>query len=250
MKHMAGRSLSPGLAKGVAVVMSDDVQRTIALPKTGHPDPISSVCVQVECDRMDDALEESKRDLQSLKALACDKPSIASAIELMSAHAAMASDIASLVKKRISSDLVGVEDALDSVICQTFRHMAKIDNDYLREREADIRDIGQRMMRHLKGLTSTSLADLPLNTIIVAREIVPSDAIALANSGVIGIVTELGGPLGHTAIIAQSLGIPAVSGIPNDTQHITSGMSLLIDGEAGTITAEPCEDQLSQFDSR
>jgi phosphotransferase system enzyme I (PtsI) len=199
---------------------------------------------------MDDALERSKRDLEDLKSLTSDKPSFASAIELVSAHAAMAGEIASLVKDRISNDLVGVEVALDSVIFQTVSRLTKIDSDYLRERETDVRDIGQRMMRHLRGLTSTSLADLPQNTIIVARELVPSDAIALANSGIVGIVTQIGGNLGHTAIIARSLGIPAVSGISNVTQRITSGMALLIDGEAGIISAEPSEDQLSSFDER
>ncbi|KLU06722.1 Phosphoenolpyruvate-protein phosphotransferase of PTS system [Rhodopirellula islandica] len=255
MERMEGKSLSSGLAKGVAVVVGYELQRTITLPDLDQPAPdqpesISRARVPVECDRMDDALERSQRDLQELKTIASDNSSVASAIELVSAHAAMAGEIASLVKDRISHDLVGVEEALDSVIVQTVSRLTKIDNDYLRERETDVRDIGQRMMRHLLGLTPTNLAELPSNAIIVARELVPSDAIALANSGLVGIVTQIGGNLGHTAIIARSLGIPAVSGIANVTQRITSGMTLLLDGEAGIITAEPSAEQLSNFDAR
>ncbi|TWT54820.1 Phosphoenolpyruvate-protein phosphotransferase [Rubripirellula amarantea] len=250
MKRMQGISLSTGLAKGVAVVLGYELQRTITLPNPDQSESISRAHVSVECDRMDDALERSKRDLQDLKAVASDNPSIASAIELVSVHAAMAGEIASLVKDRISNDLVGVEEALNSVIVQTANRLTQIDSDYLRERETDVRDIGQRMMRHLLGLTPTNLADLPRDVIIVARELVPSDAIALANSGLIGIVTQIGGNLGHTAIIARSLGIPAVSGISNVTQQIASGMTLLIDGEMGIVVAEPSEDQKSDFDAR
>ncbi|EKK01997.1 phosphoenolpyruvate-protein phosphotransferase [Rhodopirellula baltica SH28] len=250
MKRMEGNSLSIGLAKGVAVVLGYELQRTITLPSDDVSDPISRSNVSGECDRMDVALEKSKQDLQDLKSIATDNTSIASAIDLVSAHASMAGEIASLVKDRISHDLVGVEDALESVICQTVGRLTKIDNDYLRERETDVRDIGQRMKRHLMGMTATRLDELPENAIIVARELAPSDAIALANSGIVGIVTQVGGNLGHTAIIARSMGIPAVSGIANATQRITSGMTLLIDGDAGIVTAEPSEQELSEFDSR
>lgn len=250
MERMEGKTLSNGLAKGVAIVMGYELQRTIALPKPDQPDSILRADVHRECERIDDALERSKQDLSVLNTLANNNPTIASALELVSVHAAMASEIASLVKERISSNLVGVEEALNSVICQSVSRLQKIDSDYLREREVDVRDVGERMMRHLIGVTPTSDIDLPSGSIIVARELVPSDAIALAHSGVVGIVTQFGGKLGHTAIIARSLGIPAISGILNVTQRITSGMTLLIDGELGIVTAEPTKEQLSDFDAR
>ena len=247
---MEGKILSAGLAKGVAVVMGYELQRRIALPQPDEADSILRADVDAECGRMDDALDRSKDDLNDRNALARDKPSIAAAVELVSVHAAMASEMASLVKERISSNLVGVEEALDSVICQSVSRLQKIDNDYLREREADVRDVGGRMMRHLIGVGPTDESALPPNSIVVARELVPSHAIGLANSKVVGIVTQFGGKLGHTAIIARSLGIPAVSGVLNVTQRITSGMTLLIDAEAGVVTADPTEDQLAKFAAR
>lgn len=250
MERMEGTTLSAGLAKGVAVVMGYELQRRIALPQPDEAHFILRADVDAECGRMDDALDQSKDDLNDLNAIARDKPSIAAAVELVSVHAAMASEMASLVKEHISSNLVGVEDALDSVICQSVSRLQKIDNDYLREREADVRDVGGRMMRHLIGVGPTDESALPPNSIVVARELVPSDAIGLANSGVVGIVTQFGGKLGHTAIIARSLGIPAVSGILNVTQRITSGMTLLIDAEAGVVTADPTEDQIAKFAAR
>ena len=181
MERMEGNSLSTGLAKGVAVVLGYELQRTITLPTENTSESISRSKVSDECNRMDDALEKSKRDLDDLKSIATDRTSISSAIDLVSAHASMAGEIASLVKDRITHDLVGVEGALDSVICQTVGRLTKIDDDYLRERETDVRDIGQRMKRHLMGMTATRLDELPKDAIIVTQELAPSDAIALAD---------------------------------------------------------------------
>jgi phosphoenolpyruvate-protein phosphotransferase (PTS system enzyme I) len=250
MERMEGKSLSTGLARGVAVVIGYELQRTIEFSKPVDSDSISRTEVFAECERMDDALQKSKQDLHELHTLAGSKTSISAAIELVSAHAAMASDIASLVKERVSKSLVGVEEALDAILQQSIGRLTKMDNTYFREREMDIRDVGQRMMRHLLGVPSTSHANLPPGSIIVARELVPSDAIALANSGVIGIVTQYGGKLGHMAIIARSLGIPAISGISKLNQRISSGMTLLIDGEAGVVTTEPNKKQITDFDAR
>ncbi len=250
MECMEGQTLSPGLAKGVAVVVGYDLQRRFTSAKLDKPDSILRADVQVECERMDDALEKAKQDLNAYNSVAADKPSLAAAVELLSVHAAMASEMADSVKGRVSSDLVGVENALDSVISQWVSRLQKIDDDYLRQRETDVRDVGQRMMRHLLGVSPSRHVDFPSGAVVVARELVPSDAIALASSGVVAIVTEFGGKLGHTAIIARSLGIPAVSGIANVTQRIASGANLLVDGESGMVVAEPTAVQQTQFDAR
>ncbi len=247
MERMEGTTLSSGLAQGVAVVVGYELQRTLTSANFGEPDCILSVEVDDECERMDGALEKSRLDLNAFTTIARDKPPLAAAVELLSVHAMMASEIAASVKERISSSLVGVEDALDTVIGQWISRMEKIDNEYLRERETDVRDVGQRLMRHLIGVAPACEVDFPRGAVLVARELIPSDAIALANSGVVGIVTQFGGTLGHTAIIARSLGIPAVSGIPNVTQRIASGMPLLVDGGAGTVIANPTAEQQAKF---
>jgi len=249
MERMEGVTISTGLVKGIAVVVGYKLQRTFTSNSSDERGSILRADVQAECERMDGALEKSKQDLNLFTTIASDKPSLSAAVELMSVHVAMASEIANLAKEQISCNLVGVEDALDSVINKWVIRLQEIDNDYLQEREMDVRDVGQRMMRHLIGIAPTQDVEFPHGAIVVARELVPSDAIALANSGVVGIVTQFGGKFGHTAIIARSLGIPAVSGIANVTQQITSGMTLLVDGEAGIVTAEPTQDQEGKFDN-
>lgn len=250
METVNGKSLSPGLAIGPAVVVGYELQRRFAAPEMDEAGFIQRADVGRECDRMDGALRNSERDLNSIANAANDRPSLAAAVELMSVHAAMATEIAGSVKDRISSNLVGVEDALDSVISQWVARLQQIDNDYLRERELDVRDVGQRMMRHLTGVAPDVHVKFPPGAVVVSRELVPSDAIALANSDVVAIVTEFGGKLGHTAIIARSLGIPAISGISNVTQRIPWGSTLLVDGTEGTVTVEPTEKQQSEFASR
>ncbi|WP_442511083.1 phosphoenolpyruvate--protein phosphotransferase [Novipirellula sp. SH528] len=250
MECMEGQTLSAGLAKGVAVVVGYELQRLFPSTKKEKQDSILSADVHVECERMDDALEKSKQDLDTFNAVAAEKPSLAAAVKLLSAHATMASEIAILAKERVSSDLVGVENALDSVVSQWVSRLQQIDNEFLRERETDVRDVGQRMMRHLLGILPTRHIDFPNGAVVVARELVPSDAIALSSSGVVAVVTQFGGKLGHTAIIARALGIPAVSGIANVIQRIASGATLLVDGESGVILAEPTAVQQTQFDAR
>jgi phosphotransferase system enzyme I (PtsI) len=250
MESMEGKSLATGLASGVAVKVGYELQRTFSSAQSSEAESISRMDVHAECERMDAALEGSKRDLSAFTKVASGQAPLTAAVELLSVHASMASEIAASVKERVSSDLVGVEDALNLVICQWISRMQQIDTDYLREREIDVRDVGQRMMRHLLGVSPAHGVAVPAGAVVVARELIPSDAIALADSGVVGIVTEFGGTLGHTAIIARSLGIPAVSGIANVTQRIASGVTLLVDGESGTVIAEPTERQRSEFESR
>ncbi|MCO8122319.1 phosphoenolpyruvate--protein phosphotransferase [Stieleria sp. TO1_6] len=250
MERMEGMALSTGLVSGVAVKLSYELQRTFSSSNAGEADLITKTDVQAECERMDLALERSKRDLDAFATIASDKPSLTAAVEMLSAHMTMASEIAASVKQRVSSDLVGVENALVSVISQWASRLQQIDSEYLREHEMDVRDVGQRMMRHLLGVSPNSDVDVPVGAIVVARELIPSDAIALAESGAVGIVTEFGGTLGHTAIIARSLGIPAVSGISNVTERIASGVTLLVDGESGTVIADPTEIQFDEFTGR
>ena len=89
------------------------------------------------------------------------------------------------------------------------------------------------MTRHLADSPPWTNQPLPPGSVIVARELLPSETIELAKSGVVAIVSEHGGKFSHTAIVARSLGIPAITGISNVTSQIRAGMPLLVDGEAG-----------------
>ena len=246
MRRLEGSPVSPGFASGIAIVYDYEVERKLTLPDRD----IQHTDVQTECDRIDDALEQSKRELKIAEQTAGGDPKLADAAALLSAHATMASEIAASVKQQIGCDLVNVEQALDSVIRDWISRLQKLDNEYLRQREQDVRDVGQRMTRALAGVMPWSYESLPPGSVIVARELLPSEAVGLANSGVVAIVSEYGGKFSHTAIVARSLGIPAISGISNVTTRIPSGAKLLVDGLAGVVTIEPAESEEAAFSVR
>jgi len=242
-----GRTISPGYAKGVAVVYEVDIERKLELPDR----TIKQSEVELEWERIDDALEHSSRELQQIEedaksGTSQSHPSIA----ILSVHSAMANEIATLVKDHIGAEFVNVETALESVIRDWVKRFQLLDSEYFRQREQDVRDVGRRMKWHLSGDPLWKQAPLPPGAIVVADELLPSEAVELFNSGVVAIVSEQGGEFSHTAIVAQSMKIPAVSGIRKVTLRIKSGMQLLVDGESGAVIFEPETTETYNFEKR
>jgi phosphotransferase system enzyme I (PtsI) len=244
MPHLEGIPISPGYARGIAVVYDYEIERRLELPHRA----ISHLEVESECTRLDDALERSSEDLKLVEQAALSEPRLAESARLLSAHSTMAKDIATLVKQHIGREFVNVEQALDAVVRRFVTSIGRLDNEYLREREQDVRDVGHRMSRHLADSPPWTNQPLPPGSVIVARELLPSETIELAKSGVVAIVSEHGGQFSHTAIVARSLGIPAITGISNVTSRIRAGMQLLVDGEAGTVVAAPSQSDEESFE--
>ena len=243
MQHLEGNPISPGFATGIAVVYDYEIERIIELPERF----ISHAEVKSECIRLDDALEQSSEELKSIERIALREPKLARSAALSSAHSTMAQEITEIVRVHIGRELVNAEQALDAVIRELVQRFERLDNVYFREREQDVRDVGRRMMRHLSGSPLWLKQPLPSGSVIVARELLPSEAVWVANSGVSAIVSEHGGTFSHTAIVARSLGIPAVFGISNATAIIQSGTRLLVDGETGSIVLNPSKSEEESF---
>ena len=243
MIRLEGIPISPGFASGTAVVYDYEVGRRLEVSYSDY----SPVDVDSEWDRLDEALEQSRLDLQLLEQTSSNLPNLSKSAALLSAHSAMTHEIAELVKQHVGRELVNVEEALDSVICDWVARLQRLDNDYLRQREQDVRDVGRRLTRNLAGSLPWSKGPLPPGSILVARELLPSEAIELANCGVAAIVSERGGKYSHTAILARSLGIPAVTKIGNATTQIHPGMQLLVDGQTGNVTLTPSKSDEESF---
>ena len=246
MLLLEGIPISPGYASGIAVVYDYQIERRLELPHR----TISHLEVESECTRLDDALEQSSQDLKRVEQSALSEPRLAESAALLSFHSAMANEIAALVKQHIGRDFVNVEQALDSVLRDFVGRLQQLDNVYFREREQDVRDVGRGMMRHLAGSPPWTNEPLPPGSIIVARELLPSEAVELAKSGVVAIVSEHGGTFSHTAIVARSLGIPAITGIFDVTSRIQPGRRLLVDGEAGRVVIAPSPSDEASFVKR
>ena len=243
MSHLEGIPISPGYASGIAVVYDYEIQRRLELPHR----TISHSEVDTECERLDDALETSSQDLKHIEQTASSDPRLVDSAALLSVHATMAHEIAALVKQRIGREFVNVEQALDAVIRDFVKRLQNLDNAYFRQREQDVRDVGQRMARDLVGSPPWTNEPLPPGSVIVARELLPSETLELAKSGVVAIVTEHGGKFSHTAIVARALGIPAITGVSNVISQIQPGMRLLVDGETGSLVIQPSRSDEASF---
>lgn len=126
----------------------------------------------------------------------------------------------------------------------------KLEDEYLRERQADILDVERRVLRHLLGSDTRRMEELKTPSIIVAHDLGPSEVASLPKDRVLAFVTEVGGRTSHGAIVARGRGIPAVVSVRGATQQVAQGMCVVVDGAAGTLELEPDAERLSVYDTR
>ncbi len=246
MLHLEGTAVSPGYASGIATVYNYELERRIELPDHA----ITRAEVEAECKRIDDALAQSSRELMLIEQTALNDPRLLRSAAILSAHISMANEIAAVVKQHVGRECVNVEQALDSVVRDFVERFQHLNDPCFREREQDVRDVGRRMTRHLRGCLPWANTPLPPGSVIVAYELLPSEIVELAKSGVVAIISEHGGKFSHTAIVARSLGIPAIMGIPNIATQIQPGMQLLVDGESGSVGIMPSQLEVESFAKR
>lgn len=139
------------------------------------------------------------------------------------------------------------EAALDSV-CQMYIEMfSNVDDELMRQRATDIRDIRTRMLRLLLGVSSVDIASLPAGTVLAAKDLTPSMTVGLKKENISAILTEIGGKTSHSAILARALEIPAVLGIPQVLDQVSDGQQAIVDGESGEVILSPDEDTLKSY---
>lgn len=139
------------------------------------------------------------------------------------------------------------EAALDSV-CQMYIEMfSNVDDELMRQRATDIRDIRTRMLRLLLGISSVDIASVPAGTVLAAKDLTPSMTVGLKKENISAILTEIGGKTSHSAILARALEIPAVLGIPQVLDQVSDGQQAIVDGESGEVILSPDEDTLKRY---
>ncbi len=232
-----GIAVSRGIAIGRALVW-DSAMREI--PR--HT--VSETVAQAEMQRFDVAVEQVARELQGLRRdLPEDSPAEFDA--LLNLHTLILQDpiISQVPKDLMQSKRMNAEWALAEQMDVLLAQFETIEDDYLRERNADVRQVVERLMSRLQG-TASPVPDIPETPpgemwLIVAHDISPADMVQLKGHPVAAFVTDVGGSTSHTAIVARSLNIPAVVGVPQGSQMIRSGELLVIDGKAGVVYVQP-----------
>ena len=140
--------------------------------------------------------------------------------------------------------------AVESVYGQVIDMLDASPDPVFKERIADFTDVRDQLLKELRGEDGTGLEDISEPVILVAKELLPSDTIAMDPATILGIVTERGGVTAHMAVIARSLGIPAVAGIPGIDGAVASGTELVVDGQTGIVYSQPEQEVLDKYQEK
>ncbi|WP_077624856.1 phosphoenolpyruvate--protein phosphotransferase [Sediminibacillus massiliensis] len=203
---------------------------------------------EAEIKRLDDALEISKQELEKIKENARKSLGDEHA-EIFSAHLLVLSDpeMINPIKDKIKSENVNAESALDETANMFIDMFKAMDNEYMRERAADIQDVTKRVMAHLLNVTFPDPALIDEEVVIVAEDLTPSDTAQLNKNFVKGFTTNIGGRTSHSAIMARSLEIPAVVGTKNITSEADKDVLVIVDGIDGQVIIDPSEEEINTY---
>ncbi|WP_066501235.1 phosphoenolpyruvate--protein phosphotransferase [Abyssisolibacter fermentans] len=231
---MKGIGASPGIAIGRVLIKNE---QKVEIVKKAIDNP------QDEIKKLTEAREIAKQQVKKLHQLALKNMGEEEA-NIFEAHMMIIDDpeFFSQVEDKVSSDNVNVDWALKQVSDFFIDMFANMDNEYMRERAADIKDITGRIMKILLGIEITDFTNLEEEVIIVARDLTPSDTASMDKNKVIGFVTEIGGRTSHSAIMARTLEIPAVVGLDGILSQVKNGDSIVFDGDKGEVHVNPSQD--------
>jgi phosphoenolpyruvate-protein phosphotransferase (PTS system enzyme I) len=242
VSHLRGTGVSPGIAVGRALVMERDAAPVfrLAVPPDG---------LDAEVRRLEEAIAASREQLRGIKERLSREVGAPHAY-IFDAHLLMLED--PLLRDRageiVRSESVNAEWALRAVSESLHSLFSQFNDAYLRERSTDLDDVIGRIQLNLRGSPDApSLSRLPGPVILVAGDLTPSEAAELDWDRVLAIVTDVGSSTYHTAIIARSLGIPAVAGLKDATRQIPAGSLVAVDGTRGEVVLEPSGAVLESF---
>jgi len=208
--------------------------------------------IKAEIKRFKDALEKTKLDLDAIRAKVLAVLGRQHA-KLIDSHHLILSDplIAKEVPKLIVEKHVNAEFALSEILDRAEQEFEKIDDDFFHERKHDVFDVGKKIISNLVNSEKVSLKDIKEPVIIIAHNLYPSDTLHIRESNkVLGFCMDLGSKSSHTAIFAQSMGIPAVVGLSDISRQIQSGDLVIVDGEQGMVIISPTVEIIAKYKLR
>lgn len=201
-----------------------------------------------EVQRFQEALQTSKQELEVIRErakteLGEDKAAI------FEAHLLVLSDpeLVSPIEDKIKSEQVNAEAALKETADMFVTMFEQMDNEYMKERAADIRDVTKRVLSHLLGVKVLNPSMISEEVVVIADDLTPSDTAQLNREFVKGFTTNIGGRTSHSAIMARSMEIPAVVGTKEATVTIENGDMVIVDGLNGEVHVNPTEEIISKY---
>ncbi|MBF2679850.1 phosphoenolpyruvate--protein phosphotransferase [Listeria innocua] len=239
-KELKGIAASDGIAIAKAYLL---VEPDLSYEETEVTD------VESEVKRFESALEVSRTELSTIREKAA-KDLGEDKAQIFDAHLLVLNDpeLTGPIEESIKNAKTNAETALQETTDMFIGMFESMDNEYMRERAADIKDVRKRVLSHLLGVTIPNPALIDEEVVVVAADLTPSDTAQLNRKFVKGFVTDIGGRTSHSAIMARSLEIPAVVGTKEVTASVAKNDIVIIDGLEGNVIIHPTEEQIAHYE--
>lgn len=206
---------------------------------------------EAEVQRLEQAIQTSMSELEKIKEHA-NKELGEDKAAIFAAHLLVLNDpeLINPVKDRIRSDKLNAEYCLNETATMFITLFEQMDNEYMKERAADIRDVIKRVHAHLLGVQMSNPSLISEEVVVIAEDLTPSDTAQLNRKFVKGFATDIGGRTSHSAIMARSMEIPAVVGTKQITKQVENGTLLIIDGLTGEVIIDPTPETVAQYEQK
>ncbi|CEK39351.1 phosphoenolpyruvate--protein phosphotransferase [Paraclostridium sordellii] len=234
-----GTGASPGIALGNALVIEHS---ELNIEKRNIEN------IEAEIEKLQSAVETSRIELEKVKERAKVELGEHEA-EIFEAHLLVLADpeLIDQTISKIKDEKVNADFALNEVKDMFVSIFESMDNEYMRERAADIKDVTNRVLRHILGVKVVDLSALDEEVILIAHDLTPSDTATMNKKMVLGFLTNIGGRTSHTAIMARTLEIAAIVGLNDATDQIKDGDFIVFNGETGEVIINPDEETINQY---
>ena len=243
MLTLVGEGVSPGLAKGKAFIYIDVLKRDSTLYK------IDAAQVDEEKARIDKAIDDVRQSL-TIDAKQIESQLGKRAADIFLAQETMLLDpsVVEELKKTLEAERINAEQVVRTVFRLLAGRFRGLNDEVLRERGDDIDDLSRRLLLALAGIHAHSLENLPANTVLVARQLLPSDTVFLSRSNTVAVVAEFAGRAAHAALLARELGIPCVGGVPKLLETVHTGDIVLVNGTEGKVVINPESRAMQEYE--
>src|SRR5436309_1541816 len=236
-----GAGVSPGIARGKVHVVRDELDEVARYR-------IAPSQVADEIARFETALIQTRMQILEMQQRIAESIGTKDAA-IFDAHLLVVEDrtLIDEVLRKLETDLCNVEWIFQEVATRYAETLNKIDDPYLRERALDIQDVTKRVIHNLQGKAPKTFLALTEPHILIAHNLTPSDTASINRANVLGVATDLGSRTSHAAILARSLGIPAIVGLHDITAKLETGQHVLLDGNDGYLIVDPTPETLAQY---
>ena len=244
---LKGIAAASGIEIGIVLVVGNTPEQPLSFYETS-PISISEQDIPFELSRLDAALETTRNEITEIRnkvKVSLDEKEAG----IFDAHLLIVEDkkLKNEVVAGIKEKLLSAESVFSGVMQRYITAISSVADPYLKERAADVVDVAGRILGHLLGWKRTLLEHLPGQRIVVTKELTPSDTVMLDRENVQAFATETGAKTSHSAILARSMRIPAVVGIPGILSKVRNGDVMIVDGYQGVVILNPSPETLEEY---